>query len=776
MKIMQVIHGYPPIYNAGSEIYTQTLSNGLTSRHEVNVFTREEDPFRPDFDLRVAFDPLNSDIKLYIINIPRSKDRYRHVEVDDKFEMLLASIAPDIIHVGHLNHLSTSLIESAVFLNIPIVFTLHDYWLMCPRGQFMQMNPEKLDSLWAVCDGQEDAKCAKLCYARYYSGSPQLVDQDLKYWTSWVKNRMRQIEHIAEKVDMFIAPAKYLMERFINDFGIPRVKIEYVDYGFDLERFVGRKRRKKEIFTFGYIGTHIPAKGIDYLLKAFSQLNGKTVLRIYGRTNGQNTASLKRLADRIIQNDDKKVYWVEEYQNPDIVKDVFNYVDAIVVPSIWMENSPLVIHEAQQCRVPVITANAGGMNEYVHHEGNGLLFDHRSVSSLSKMMQRFIDDPDYASSLGKRGYIYHDKGDIPNISDHVNAVEMMYLDCINKRDALSLEKLDSPWRITFDTNPDDCNLACIMCEEHALNSTKRKVRKRKKLLKREMPFELIEHVVKECHGRGLKEIIPSTMGEPLLYKDFERIVDLCCRYNIKLNLTTNGTFPRGGVEKWAALIAPVTSDIKISLNGAGPVTQEKIMKGSNWMKMMDNIKYLIKVRDEEAENGDNFCRITFQMTFLENNYREIPAIILMARDLGVNRVKGHHVWTHFPELNELSMQRDRDSISRWNGIACESKKVAIENGITLENVFEIAYDNTASTTWQGKCPFLGQEAWINTEGRFDPCCAPDELRKSLGYLGNIKENSFMDLWRSREYQILINTYRNHSVCLDCKMHKPLELS
>jgi glycosyltransferase involved in cell wall biosynthesis len=71
------------------------------------------------------------------------------------------------------------------------------------------------------------------------------------------------------------------------------------------------------------------------------------------------------------------------------VPEVLNRVDAIVVPSIWEENSPLVIHEAQQARVPVITADVGGMAEYVRHEHNGLLFRHRNAGSLATQMQRF---------------------------------------------------------------------------------------------------------------------------------------------------------------------------------------------------------------------------------------------------------------------------------------------------------------------------------------------------------------------------------------------------
>ena len=53
MRIVKVIHGYPMRYNAGSEVYSQTLCHGLAARgHEVHVFTREEDSFAEDFALR----------------------------------------------------------------------------------------------------------------------------------------------------------------------------------------------------------------------------------------------------------------------------------------------------------------------------------------------------------------------------------------------------------------------------------------------------------------------------------------------------------------------------------------------------------------------------------------------------------------------------------------------------------------------------------------------------------------------------------------------------
>jgi MoaA/NifB/PqqE/SkfB family radical SAM enzyme len=63
---------------------------------------------------------------------------------------------------------------------------------------------------------------------------------------------------------------------------------------------------------------------------------------------------------------------------------------------------------------------------------------------------------------------------------------------------------------------------------------------------------------------GLKEIIPSTIGEPFLYSRFEDFLLLAKRANIKINITTNGTFPNGGLKKWLPLLLPVLSDIKFS--------------------------------------------------------------------------------------------------------------------------------------------------------------------------------------------------------------------
>jgi glycosyltransferase involved in cell wall biosynthesis len=133
MRILKVIHGYPMLYNAGSEVYSQTICHALADRgHEVHVFTREEDSFRPDGSIRQDVDQDKPSIQIHLVNNPRHRDRYRLSVIDQRFAELLDRIQPDVVHIGHLNHLSTSLVFEAKHRNLPVVYTLHDYWLMCP--------------------------------------------------------------------------------------------------------------------------------------------------------------------------------------------------------------------------------------------------------------------------------------------------------------------------------------------------------------------------------------------------------------------------------------------------------------------------------------------------------------------------------------------------------------------------------------------------------------------------------------------------------------------
>jgi len=766
MHILKIIHGYPPQYNAGSEVYSQSICIELSKYHKISVFTREENLYAPCFSIRE--EKINENLTLYLVNHPQGKDGYRHQQMDDVFTSLLKKLQPNIAHIGHLNHLSTGLVDVLNLFKIPIVYTLHDFWLMCPRGQFLTRSIGNPEGNFQLCTHQNDRKCATDCYKVYFSGIKENEASDIEQWESWVHHRMKEVKRIVSKIDLFIAPSKYLENRFVQDFCIAKEKIIYLDYGFPTQYLLPtQKISANEPYTFGYIGTHIPAKGVNLLIEAFKRLEQPAILKIFGRENGQSTKALRVMAS----SSKNKIEFLGEYINQNLVNDVFSKVDCIVVPSIWGENSPLVIHEAQACKIPVITADFGGMKEYVAHKVNGLLFKHREVESLAEQLNFAVSNPEKMKNLGKVGYLYSENGLIPNIEEHCKQLVSIYQKVISKKYNL--------WRITLDTNPEDCNLSCTMCEEHSPFS--KFIREKLNGKRRRMPKEWLESIFQQAKALGVKEIIPSTMGEPLLYKHFAYIIELCYKYGIKMNLTTNGTFPKTtekSVTEWAKLLVPITTDVKISWNGATAQTAQKIMLKINFDEAIANVREFIRIRNEHFKATGYKCRVTFQLTFMQNNMHELADIIALAAKLDVDRVKGHQLWAHFDEIKDLSMKHSAESILQWNKYVEEAykaqEKYRKHNGekVILENIIPIEINESQEIPENYNCPFLGKELWISPTGKISPCCAPDEMRQTLGNFGNIENNTIESILNSDNYINLITHYKQIPLCKTCNMRKP----
>ena len=854
-RVLVVNHGYPPDFNGGSEIYAQMVALQLKNSgycESVHVFAREHDPYRPDFEIRRTSDELDNELPVFRMNYSREAPYFRFMteEIDRAFQEVVEEVKPDIVHLHHLNHLSLNLPAIAKAAGAKVLYTLHDFWLMCPRGQFLQTGPSRSDPVWKLCDGQENRKCAEHCFAnRYASGTydtstSQNRDDELQYWTSWIASRMEATRNACEQIDAFIAPSQYLGNKFINEFSLPASKVIVEPYGFFRDRLANRQHRhevsaninheRSHPYVFAYAGRHQPGKGINILVEAALKLLQDTNsdkncniedipfrVKIFGRQDANSSRSLQRMIDEFPHHQAGNIFSFEaEYANKNIMDKVFNVADCLVVPSIWEENSPLIIHEAQQCGVPVITPSYGGMGELVKDAFNGLTFQHRSADSLAEAMQKAVEQPAGMRHLGERGYLYSPDGQIPCIKEHTETLLQLFQTMRSKdsergiakaasnswytiahaklhpnaadvaadahkntqRESKehAIERLPAPWRITFDTNPHDCNFSCTMCEQHSEFSPHKKKRKAGKDPKARMDIDIIRKIVADLAPLGLKEIIPSTMGEPLYYKHFLDILDLCQDHGVKLNLTTNGSFYRKGVKYWAEKIIPVGSDVKISWNGITQETQEKIMKGSNLDKQKDNLRNFIEIRNEMAQDGGNYCSVTLQLTFMEVNLQEIPMLVKFAIEEDCDRVKGHHLWAHFSEIKDENLRRSKDSIGRWNAIARKCREIASTHSrpsgrpFRLEHFFDL--DDSQQESPQGVCPFLGQEAWVNHSGRFDPCCAPDEQRLSLGNFGNVteQETSLLDIWNSDQYNDLVRNYTQRPLCKSCTMRRPLE--
>ena len=359
--------------------------------------------------------------------------------------------------------------------------------------------------------------------------------------------------------------------------------------------------------------------------------------------------------------------------------------------------------------------------------------------------------------------------------------------------AFAITPLPAPYRVTLDTNPDDCNYSCTMCEQHSVYSTAQAERVAAGVRKRRMRPEIWTRVLDELQPHGLREVIPSTMGEPLMYASFEDLVAAVrAKPGVKLNLTTNGSFFPGKdgrtLSDWAALLLPVLSDVKISWNGATAATQEGIMRGSRYATQVSNLVAWVAARDAFAASGGARSTVTLQLTFMSTNLAEIPDIVRFAVNHNVDRVKGHHLWAHFAELRGHDLRRSKDAAQRWNECVEACRAIVAGSPLPSGKRLELAHFEplpvapaggvvvptaaSARVSDELECPFLGVEAWVNHAGDFAPCCAPDAQRKSLGSFGNVTDpGGLLGIWRSPAYQELVATYKEKPLCGTCTMRK-----
>lgn len=203
------------------------------------------------------------------------------------------------------------------------------------------------------------------------------------------------------------------------------------------------------------------------------------------------------------------------------------------------------------------------------------------------------------------------------------------------------------------------------------------------------------------------------------------------------------------------------------------------MLGIDFNKSISNVKEFIKYRDTYQKETGYFCRVTFQLTFMQNNMHELADIIKLAISLGVDRVKGHQLWAHFDEIKSLSMKDSNESVKQWNKYVRQALKVQKEfkkpNGeqIILENIIPINEKAIKDIPVEYECPFLEKELWISPTGVISPCCAPDNLRKSLGDFGNIEITTIKEVIKSSIYTNLVENYKSNALCKTCNMRKPI---
>ena len=331
--------------------------------------------------------------------------------------------------------------------------------------------------------------------------------------------------------------------------------------------------------------------------------------------------------------------------------------------------------------------------------------------------------------------------------------------------------LPLPWRITFVTNPDECNLRCPMCSTH---SDEARVSRPAASTPRRLALRDVIRAI-DSLSPPPREVIPSTRGEPLLWDGLPGLAEACGARGISLNVTTNGSFPGRGAEGWARILCPVSSDVKVSWGAASPWLDSELIGGRDPVQALDDLRTFVRVRDETAAAGGNRCGVSLQVAARTDNVAELPALVRLAAVEGLDRVKVNHLQLHFPSLSTSSLRQRPDGVRRWNeavGAAHDAATTTRRRGggeVVLRGFVELPEHGEPPS---GDCPFAGREAWVEVDGTYLPCPAQAAREGQLGNLGSLRDQTLAAAWGAPAWRAVGDGWRDLAPCRGCAFRSP----
>ena len=296
------------------------------------------------------------------------------------FEQILQTLKPTHVHVHHYFHIGIELLRwvKCRHPHIRLMLTLHEYLAIChQRGQMVKQGS------YGLCWSASYEDCHR-CFPEFS------VEQ---FWL-----RKQFLQRHFDAVDLFVAPSAFLRQRYL-DWGLPADRIHVVENGQEASdplppRHLGPGERRTRFAFFGQVN---PFKGIDVLLEAVRQLSARERQAIVVEIHGANLdRQEEQFRGRVMElltalEADAVVSSVGPYSREQL-RGRMSTTDWVLVPSIWWENSPMVIQEAFAFGRPVICSNIGGMAEKVTDGVDGLHFDVGSARSLADVFRRILHD------------------------------------------------------------------------------------------------------------------------------------------------------------------------------------------------------------------------------------------------------------------------------------------------------------------------------------------------------------------------------------------------
>ncbi|MDR1491165.1 MAG: glycosyltransferase family 4 protein [Planctomycetaceae bacterium] len=366
MKILLSNKFYYP--RGGDCIYTLNLEELLKKHgHEVAVFAMQHpdtlaSPYEKYFPSEVKFSPGLRIIEAFCRPFGTN-------EVKKKFNALLNDFQPDVVHLNNIHsQLSPVIAQIAHERKIKVVWTLHDYKLLCPRYDCRRNDKEICERCFTDKKHVLKNKCMKNSLL-----ASIIAYKESKKWTR---------ERLETYVNTFICPSRFLADKIVQG-GFSQSKITVLCNFIDTDK-TKRSHYDKENY-YCYVGRLSQEKGVKTLLEAAAQLPYH--LKIIG--GGPLAAELR-------QSVTHENIEFSGYKNWDEIKLLVGNARFSVIPSEWYENNPLSVIEAQCLGTPVLGANIGGIPELIEEGKSGLLFESGNANDLKdKIKQMFTREFDY---------------------------------------------------------------------------------------------------------------------------------------------------------------------------------------------------------------------------------------------------------------------------------------------------------------------------------------------------------------------------------------------
>jgi len=439
MRVLLVVHGFPPASLGGTEVYAEAQAQALAALgDEVRVLARESVPDRAEYAVR---DDVQGGVRVRFVNrtfrdVTCFADSYRSDRITARASDLLDDWRPDVAHVHHLTCLSTTIVPELRSRGIPVVLTLHDYWMLCHRGQLLDLHLHRCENprTCSAClppeagvgraGGTLAARAMHTIERVVPDGTARAIRQTAGLVAGAVASertgraeadaRAAHMDAILGDVSQIVTPSRHVRDRFAAA-GLDPARVIVSSNGIDTARFLMRPPRRPGPLRLGFIGGLTVSKAPHALIEAWRRLptGAATVVMAGAFAPYHGDASYRGTIDPLLSL--PGVQAMGPVQHDEIPK-LLSTLDVLVVPSIWEENNPLTILEAFAAGVPVVASRIGGIPEIVSHGTNGLLFEPGNVDDLARALGRFVTEPGLRERL---------RGGIPRVRSLEEATREM---------------------------------------------------------------------------------------------------------------------------------------------------------------------------------------------------------------------------------------------------------------------------------------------------------------------------------------------------------------